>query len=205
MRNILEFFGLVRFRGKACLLTEYCALGSLNRLHESPEFDLRKRFWDIARDLCLAVAHLHAQKPSPILHRDIACRNLLVRADWSVVLSDYGLARRANRGHYYDPTDNQSQLPVLWLPPEAIRGDVAYGPKGDVWQIGVALHEILNKGKKPYHHFLGPEHALIRLIASGDIRLRIQTNDQTIADFINLCCSFDRKTRPTALQLIRDR
>ena len=53
MRNILEFFGLVRFE-ESMSSYSVIALGSLNRAAREPEFDL-EALLGFVRDLCLAV------------------------------------------------------------------------------------------------------------------------------------------------------
>ncbi len=87
-RNLLNCFGMVKYNGRESLLLEMCELGSLNELHS--KYDLKKRFVSIATDLTLAVAHLH-NLPTPILHNDIACRNVFIRANWTAVLGDFSL------------------------------------------------------------------------------------------------------------------
>ena len=83
-----DCFGMVKYNGRESLLLEMCELGSLNELHS--KYDLKKRFVSIATDLTLAVAHLH-NLLNPILHNDIACRNVFIRANWTAVLGDFSL------------------------------------------------------------------------------------------------------------------
>ena len=51
-------------------------------------------FVSLALDMARGLAYLHAQQP-PIVHRDVALRNFLVSSSGSVMISDFGLARKS--------------------------------------------------------------------------------------------------------------
>ena len=55
-----------------------------------------------------------------ILHRDLACRNVLVAADKILKISDFGLARQLNDNLVYYRS-REGKLPIRWMAPEAIR------------------------------------------------------------------------------------
>ena len=47
----------------------------------------------LLHDIASGMLHLHSQQPSPIIHRDIRCANILLHADGHAVLGDWGLSR----------------------------------------------------------------------------------------------------------------
>ena len=204
-RNLLRFIGLAAYKDRQCFVTEHCARGSLDKLHNKE--DLISRFFHIATSLCLAVAHLHSF-PKPIIHRDIACRNVLVKADWTVVLSDYGLARETGGNDYYVELTKGTILPQLWMSPEALRKK--FKPAGDVWQIGVTMWEVLTKGWKPYFTdsrtiFIDELLSVAKGIREGKRELKIpEGTDAEAAAFVRACCTRDYKARPSAVRLLLD-
>lgn len=117
----------------------------------------------LARGTAAGMVFLHAQG---IIHRDIACRNLLVRADHlrnemlnlkfsqatknnkgelTIKITDFGMARFDRSGPL---VAGQAFGPLKWMAPEALNGE--YVKKTDVWSYGVTLVEILTKGNDPY-------------------------------------------------------
>lgn len=80
--KLLDFIGVVTLSNKICLVTELCALGSLDRLHTKFDLAQKDRFLRVAGDVAAGLAHLHT---IPIVHRDIACRNLLMKSDGTVM------------------------------------------------------------------------------------------------------------------------
>ena len=80
------------------------------------------------------------------VHRDLAARNVLVSANLTCKVADFGLARCLVEDEYC-PTNN-TRFPVKWTAPEAFRGN--FTTKSDVWSFGVLLAEIITHGKVPY-------------------------------------------------------
>jgi eukaryotic-like serine/threonine-protein kinase len=99
------------------------------------------------REVCQAVqhAHLHA-----VIHRDLKPSNVLVRADGTVRLLDFGIAKQLDR--FDAPADRTRTGLRLMTPayaaPEQIRGD-RIGIYTDVYSLGVVLYELL-AGKLPF-------------------------------------------------------
>ena len=62
-----------------------------------------------------------------IVHRDLACRNVLVDRDKILKISDFGLSRETDL--YVSST--QGKLPLRWMSPEAIL-DRVFTEKSDV-------------------------------------------------------------------------
>mmetsp|Transcript_14870 Transcript_14870/g.22506 ORF Transcript_14870/g.22506 Transcript_14870/m.22506 type:complete len:645 (+) Transcript_14870:2460-4394(+) len=143
-RNILELIGLVTLKEekKICLVTPFCGLGSLKSLLENPKYAEEIQtslFLDVAFQINEGLLSLHKSK---IIHRDISCRNILVRKNLTVLIADFGCARKGE-------TVNGGETHVLWTAPESLRTGL-FTAKSDIWSLGVTFWEILTRGKKPY-------------------------------------------------------
>ncbi len=97
--NVVNFIGACHRASNRCLVTEYCARGSLDKLlHKSGlVLDLSKRI-EFALDIARGMACLHAQQPI-IIHRDLKTANLLVSARFEVKVADFGLSRIKDATH----------------------------------------------------------------------------------------------------------
>jgi len=144
-KNIVEFVGAVTIDKKFCFITGYCARGSLDGLHSVIDMVREEKFLSVALDISEGLSHLHN---NDIIHRDLACRNLLMKADGTVVICDYGLSKKLTdkRNSY---RINTSKFPWPWTSPQSLKTQLFDKP-GDVWSLGVTLWEILTRGKTPY-------------------------------------------------------
>src|SRR5262249_13210162 len=96
----------------------------------------------IARDTAGALAHAHQRG---IVHRDVKPENLMFSEGGIVKLMDFGLARAAQAPRLTLP--GSALGTAAYMPPEATRDGA--GPPGDVWALGVTLHEML-AGELPF-------------------------------------------------------
>jgi serine/threonine protein kinase len=99
--------------------------------------------------LGLAMAHaVHALHQQNTVHLDLKPENVLIRADGSAVLLDFGLSSHA---HYPDLLAEQLRKAVgspAWIAPEQVvgmRGD----PRSDIFAIGVMLYQLCT-GELPF-------------------------------------------------------
>ena len=86
-----------------------------------------------------------------MIHRDLAARNCMIDELDQVKVSDFGLSKDLNYYNYayYKQKDRNQELPLKWMPPEAI----SYGKfsdKSDVWSWGITCWEIFTRGAIPY-------------------------------------------------------
>ncbi|GAB5365821.1 hypothetical protein AAMO2058_001091200 [Amorphochlora amoebiformis] len=195
-KNIMKFLGtMVNSNGIQCFLSELCSLGSLDNLHDDYNLTDEKIFWKIATGLFLGLMHLHHYN---IIHRDIACRNILVKSDFQIRIADFGLAVRAPTGVH--PATPQEPLPWPWMPPETLKTGL-FTPKSDIWAAGVTLWEILRKGMRPYNQM---DYKDARAgIVSGSLNLRIPSYvPPKQALLAKACLTYDSKMRPDACECL---
>jgi len=131
-------------------------------VHEGREFlameyfpcgDLKQRLLHpLSSDEAIAYAQriaraLHVVHSAGMLHRDLKPPNIMLRPDGSVVLIDFGLAKRM------DATTHSTAIGVLrgspyYMSPEQVQGR-ELDPRSDQYALGVVLFEML-AGHKPY-------------------------------------------------------
>ena len=82
-----------------------------------------------------------------LIHRDLACRNILVFSRSLVKISDFGLSRALGVGKdYYQTNFNMNlKLPIAWCAPECITF-LKFTSASDVWAFGVTMWEMFSYG-----------------------------------------------------------
>lgn len=99
------------------------------------------------RAVCEAVQHAHSRA---IIHCDLKPSNILVTADGTVKLLDFGIARQLEAdGERTDLTrTGMRPMTLAYAAPEQIRGE-RLGTQADVYSLGVVLYELLT-GRPPF-------------------------------------------------------
>ena len=95
-------------------------------------------------EVCRAVAFAHRNL---IVHRDLKPANILVTADGTPKLLDFGIAKLVDSDHERTATMVHALTPE-YASPEQVRGE-HIGTACDIYSLGVVLYELL-AGRRPY-------------------------------------------------------
>ncbi|XP_077300329.1 activated Cdc42 kinase [Arctopsyche grandis] len=105
-----------------------------------------------------------------VLHRDLACRNVLLSSLEMVKIGDFGLMRvLSDADDCYVMTEHK-KVPFPWCAPESLRSR-QFSHASDVWMYAVTLWEMLTFGEDPWMGLNGS--AILRLILRENQRLTI--------------------------------
>jgi WD40 repeat protein len=143
--NIVQIFEIGEHAGLPFFTLEYIAGGSLaHRLRAQP---LEPRaaaalVEQLARGT--AFAHEHG-----IVHRDLKPENVLLAADGTPKIADFGLAKRVDAGEQFTATGTVLGTPSYMAPEQASGQTHAVGPAADVYSLGALLYRALT-GRPPF-------------------------------------------------------
>ncbi|KAL3658456.1 hypothetical protein V7S43_016589 [Phytophthora oleae] len=143
----------------------------------------------IALDVLEAIVYLHSF-PSPIIHRDLKSKNVLLSASYEAKLSDFGVSREWQ----VDTTMTAGIGTMAWIAPEVLRGE-RYTEMADIYSFGVILSE-LSTCIKPFD---GVTNALIVLKVTSEEKPDLGANcPEDIRELADRCLSFNANDRPSA-------
>lgn len=160
----------------------------------------------LALDIAEALVYLHSFE-SPIIHRDLKSKNVLLSETWEAKLTDFGISREL--------TDEETMTAeigtVSWIAPEVLRGE-QYSEKADVYSFGVILTE-LDTCRRPYADGIPGEinrgmnnktsnTQIAVLVSAGTLRPNVHDDcPRTVRKLVDKCLAFNPKDRPSALQI----
>ena len=118
-----------------CIVMPFYAAGDLqHRLKSRSEVLPPDEVCSLAAQLLLALQYVHARN---LLHRDIKPANVLLAADGTAKLADFGVARRLASSCELAQTFVGTPC---YMAPE-LHLDAAYASPADIWSLGCTLHE----------------------------------------------------------------
>lgn len=134
--------------GLPYLVMEYVEGVRIDRYCESHKSTITERL-QLFRDVCAAVQYAHGNL---IVHRDLKAGNILVTAEGTPKLLDFGIAKLIRTEHSAAAAaETRPELRPMTLDyasPEQVRGE-PISTATDVYSLGVLLYKILT-GKSPY-------------------------------------------------------
>ncbi|KAG2630190.1 L-type lectin-domain containing receptor kinase S.4-like [Panicum virgatum] len=168
-RNLVQLQGWCRRRGDLLLVYDYMPNGSLDQHLFGGGGDgdhlkgagaarlpwpVRRR---ILRDVAAALLYLHEGWESVVLHRDVKASNVLLDADMSARLGDFGLAKLHERGA--NPSTTRVVGTLGYLAPELTRTGKATAAI-DVFAFGALVLEVV-AGRQPIEPRAPPEELVL--------------------------------------------
>jgi serine/threonine protein kinase/Tfp pilus assembly protein PilF len=128
--------------------------------------DIKKRL-GIFREVCDAVQEAHNIK---VVHRDLKPSNILVKADGTPKLLDFGIAKLldpelASATVELTMTQWRMMTPQYASPEQVYGGAISY--TSDIYSLGVLLYEIVT-GAKPYRFSNSAPHEISRIICEQE-------------------------------------
>jgi WD40 repeat protein len=143
--NIVQIYEIGEEQGRPYFSLEYLEGGSLAGKLKGTPVSARDAA-HLVETLARAVHYAHQQG---IVHRDLKPANVLLTADGTPKVADFGLAKQA------DSTDGQTQdgavlgTPSYMSPEQAGGKSKDIGPAADTYALGAMLYELLT-GRPPF-------------------------------------------------------
>lgn len=153
--NIVKMLDAVQEQGQHYLIMELVEGGSLADVIATDSPLPVERVLKIALEIADALTRAHHLN---IIHRDLKPANILISADGTPRLTDFGIARTADS----QMTETGALLGTLaYLSPELLQDQPA-STLSDIWAFGVVLFEMLT-GQRPFQseQVYGIVHAIL--------------------------------------------
>ncbi|KAG6967827.1 hypothetical protein JG688_00006110 [Phytophthora aleatoria] len=219
--NIVLFMEAGFYRGSICIVSEYCARGSLRDVLKQQTPDVKNLNWPTKLRLALGISHgiqyLHNANP-PMIHRDLKSPNVLVDDSWHAKIADFGTLRFSEivssaaqlQSSQIKPRSS-AKIPVVemtglvgttrWMAPEVMRGERIYTSKVDIYSLALILWELI-EGKLPFENTRW-NHEVEDFVLKG-VRPNIRADLCPLRWklLIVTCWQADPRERPTIQQVI---
>ena len=185
-RNIVHVEGLFRAPGRAWLAMELASGGDLTSLRGRPCAEVIVAVMPIAR----ALARVHHVG---IVHRDVKPSNIVLMADATPKLTDFGAALLSDER----PDRFTAAGSVYNMSPAALEGAPAT-VADDVYAFGAMLYELLS-GYPPFYPDVTAER--IRCEAPATLETKGQVTG-VLSELIASCLAKDPAHRPASMEAI---
>lgn len=193
--NIVRFIGACRKPMLWCIVTEYAKGGSVRqfltrRSNRSVPLKLAvKQALDVARGM----AYVHGLG---LIHRDLKSDNLLIFADKSIKIADFGVARIEVQTEGMTPETGTYR----WMAPEMIQHR-PYTQKVDVYSFGIVLWELIT-GMLPFQNMTAVQAAFA--VVNKGVRPIIPSDClPVLSDIMTRCWDANPDVRPPFMEVVR--
>ncbi len=145
--NVVQIYDVGMLGGRPCIIMEYVAGKTARELMRAEGRGSvaalpARRVAEIARDICTALEYAHAQG---VVHRDVKPGNILVAANGTAKLMDFGISKVLEAGR---EGMTAAKGTPQYMPPEQILGREVDG-RTDLYALGITLFEMVT-GRRPF-------------------------------------------------------
>jgi hypothetical protein len=183
--NIVQVYEVGEHEGRPFFSLEFCGGGGLDRKLSGTPLPPQEAA-ALVQTLARAV---HAAHEKGVIHRDLKPANVLLAADGTPKISDFGLAKKLDEA---GQTQSGAVLgtPSYMAPEQAGGKSSEIGPAADVYALGAILYECLT-GRPPFKG-VTPLDTLL-LVRTAEPVAPSQLQPQTPRDLETICLKCLRK------------
>ncbi|RVX03094.1 putative serine/threonine-protein kinase-like protein CCR3 [Vitis vinifera] len=197
-KHLVRLVGFCQEMDERLLVYEYMKNGALyDHLHDKNNIEKSSNVlnsWKlrirISLDAARGIEYLHNYAVPPIIHRDIKSSNILLDANWTARVSDFGLSLMGpDSSHSFRPM--KAAGTVGYIDPEYYGLNVLTA-KSDVYGLGVVLLELLT-GKR----------AIFKDGEMGGLPLTNEAEAVELVAYTAMhCVNLEGKERPTMADIV---
>jgi hypothetical protein len=143
--NIVQVYEVGEHNGLPFFSLEYCAAGSLAQRLDGTPMQAREAA-GLVETLARAIQAAHQ---AGIIHRDLKPGNVLLVADGTPKITDFGLAKKLDEAAALTQSGAVMGTPSYMAPEQALGKIRDLGPAADIYALGALLYEMLT-GRPPF-------------------------------------------------------
>jgi hypothetical protein len=218
--NLVRLLGYCFESPTSALVYEYMANGSLDKFlfagKETGQVLKWEQMYSIALGAARGIAYLHHDCEKRIIHFDIKPHNILLDAEFTPKVADFGLAKFCGKGEDHISMTAGRGTPGYVAPELCDKNLGSVTEKSDVYSFGMLLLEIVG-GRKNIQwkvsrssQFYFPEWAF-KMLESGELGLKLrggmETKEEEMAERLTKiglwCIQYNYVDRPAMSRVVQ--